>query len=218
MLAAGFADACSRQGLLRMTIADAPALIPQPERLRLPIRVPVEAEAGGTTLHAEVLGSTANVLLLQGSNELTVQPPLGTPIRLRLTWDRQVLHGRVAAHGVAGRLLVTIGERAIRRSRRFAVDLPGVAQSAHLYGAMEVRITDLSTGGARVEGIELPVGSEVNLRFTPPSHSVPIDVLGFVVRTIGGAEPPSVGVAFRLVQPSMEVLGTSSLITQQPVR
>ena len=84
----------------------------------------------GQVLDAEVLGSTANVLLLQGPPEATSLPPLGTPVRLKLTWDRQTLNGRLAAHGVAGRFLVTMGERAIRRSRRFPVNLQAVTRSA----------------------------------------------------------------------------------------
>ena len=186
-------------------------IVPQPERPRLPMRVPVVAELAGIVMSAEVLGSTANVLLLQGPADGISLPPLGAPVKLRLNWDKQVLNGRLAAHGVAGRFLVTLGERAIRRSRRFTVDLPGRARSAHLYGDIEVRITDLSTGGARVEGMELPIGTEVNLRFTPPGRPEPIDVLGFVVRTIDHAELPTVGVAFRLVQPSMGVLGKAAL-------
>jgi hypothetical protein len=183
-------------------------LIAQPDRPTLPMRVPVVADCAGVFSKAEVLGSTENVLLLQGS-DATSLPPLGTPIRLRVEWDRQALMGRIAAHGVAGRYLVTIGERAIRRSRRFPVDLPGIARSAHWQGAIEVRVTDLSAGGARVEGIDLPIGSDVDLQFTPPRKSVPIDVRGFIVRAIDGAGLPTVGVAFRLVQPSMDVLAST---------
>src|SRR5579885_1238417 len=127
-------------------------LIPQPERpSKFPIRVPVLAD----------FGSTNNVLLLEGLDRNVQLPPLGTPVRLRVEWDRQQLTGRVAAHGAATRFLVSIGERAIRRSRRFPVDLPGRARSAHLYGPVEVRITDLSTGGARVAGLDLPIGTEL---------------------------------------------------------
>ena len=183
-------------------------LIAQPDRPTLPMRVPVVAECGGVLSKAEVLGSTENVLLLQGS-DATSLPALGTPIRLRIEWDSQALIGRIAAHGVAGRYLVTIGERAIRRSRRFPVDLPGVARSVHWQGALEVRITDLSAGGARVEGINLPIGSDVDLQFSPPRKSVPIDVRGFIVRSIDGAGVPTVGVAFRLVQPSTDVLAST---------
>jgi PilZ domain len=183
------------------------ALIEQPERSRLPIRIPVIAHCGGQNLKAEVIGSTDNVLLLQGTESDATLPPLGTPVRLRVIWDRQLLIGRLAAHGVAGRFLVSIGERAIRYSRRFPVDLPGIAVSAHLYGPVEVRVIDLSTGGARVKGIDLPVGTEIELHFTPPGQTANIKVLGFAVRAIDGAEMPTLGVAFRLVQPSMDLLG-----------
>jgi hypothetical protein len=182
-------------------------LIAQPDREKLPIRVPVVADCGGVSLQAEVIGSTTNVLLLQGADPSIALPPLGTPVRLRVEWDRQLLNGRMAAHGVAGRFLVSIGERAIRYSRRFAVDLVGTASSLHLYGPVEVRIVDLSTGGARVKGIDLPVGTEIELQFTPPGQSASINVQGFVVRAIDGAETPMLGVAFRLVQASMDLLG-----------
>ena len=198
---------------MTMNAAEAPSsdiedgLIAQPDRPTLPIRVPVIADCGGMIRLAEVIGSTGNVLLLQSLDPTAALPVLGTPVRLRVEWDRQMLNGRIAAHGVAGRFLVSIGERAIRSSRRFPVSLAGTAQSAHLYGAVEVRIADLSTGGARVEGIDLPVGSDVSLTFTPPGKAAPINVVGFVVRVIDGTEVPTLGVAFRLVQQSMDVLG-----------
>jgi hypothetical protein len=186
-------------------------LIPQPERPRLPIRVPVLAELGGTFMPADVLGSTNSVLLLQGSEQRAALPPLGTPVRLRMEWDRQVLTGRLAAYGVAGRFLVSMGERPIRRSRRFNVDLPGVARGLYLQSAVPVRIADLSTGGARVAGIELPVGSEVELRFAPPGRPSALTVLGFVVRKVEAADAPALGIAFRLAQPSMDLLTGAAL-------
>jgi len=192
-----------------MTIAVAPELIEQPVRPQLPIRVPVEADLGGTWVLAQVLGSTANVLLLE-CPEGSRLPPLGTLVRLKLQWDAQVLTGRLAAHGVAGRFLLTIGERAIRRSRRYAVDLPGIARSAQLYGPVEVRVKDLSAGGARLGGLELPVGSDVALTFTPPGRKQALTVQAFVVRNIERAETPTLGVAFRLAQASMDVLGNSA--------
>jgi PilZ domain len=182
------------------------ALIPQPERPQLPLRVPVKAELGGVYVCAEVLGSTANVLLLQGPENGNL-PPLGAIVRLKLDWDRQILTGRLAAHGVAGRFLVSVGERAIRGARRFAVDVLALARSSQLYGPIEVRVKDLSTGGARIEGILLPIGAEVELTFTPPGRSDAITVSAFVVRAIDNAEVPTIGVAFRLVQKSMDVLG-----------
>jgi hypothetical protein len=179
---------------------------PMPNRPTLPIRVPVRAHFGALVLHAEVIGSTSNVVLLQGADSAATTLPLGAVVRLRTEWDRQSLNGRLAAHGVGGRFLVSIGERAIRRSRRFPMDAPGLARSSQLSSPVRVRITDLSSGGARVEGIELPVGSELELRFLPPGRPNPITVLGFVVRVVEDAGARSIGLAFRLVQPSMDVL------------
>lgn len=193
-------------------LAAQPAVIAQPNRLQLPLKVPALAEAGGLTWRAEVLGSTANVLLLQGEESVGL-PALGAPIRLKLDWDRQVVIGRLAANGVAGRFLVTVGERAIRRSRRFPVSLPGVVRSPHFQGGHDVRVTDLSAGGARVEGIELPPGAELRLHFVPPSRSASVDMQGFVVRSIE-AQPPTIGVAFRLGQPSVD---HSNLLAQTQV-
>ena len=187
-------------------------LIPQPDRPgQFPIRVPVIADGGGATVRAEVIASTQGELLLQSLERSLPLPALGTPIRIRSEWERQQINGRMAAHGVAGRFLVSLGERAIRRARRFNVELNGLARSPQMRTPVEVRIVDLSTGGARVEGIELPIGTEVALMFTPPGRDTPIDVLGFVVRLIENAETPSVGVAFRLVQAAMDVLGSGSL-------
>lgn len=191
------------------------AVFPQPERPTLPIRVPVAADFGSVVVKAEVLGSTSNVVLLQGPQAGATALPLGAPVRLRVEWDRQALSGRLAAHGVAGRFLVSIGERAIRRSRRFPVDLTGIARSPQLPDPVEVRVTDLSTGGARVQGITLPVGSELELRFTPPGRPTPITVLGFVVRVIEVNDSHSVGLAFRLVQPSTDVLGAIAPATDR---
>src|SRR5205823_8106032 len=67
-------------------------LIPQPERpSQFPIRVPVVAECGGAPIKAEVIGSTGNVLLLQTADKKFETPALGTPIRIRVDWDRQLL-------------------------------------------------------------------------------------------------------------------------------
>ena len=69
-------------------------LVPQPERLgQFPIRVPCLAECAGTMLPCKVLGATGNVLLVQGLGTNVALPPLGTPVRLRVDWDRQLLSG-----------------------------------------------------------------------------------------------------------------------------
>ena len=60
--------------------------------------------------------------------------------------------------------------------------------------------------GIKTAGLDLPVGSELALRFTPPGQHQPIEVAAFVVRAIDTAESRSIGVAFRLAQPSVDAL------------
>ena len=111
------------------------------------------------------------------------------------------------AHGVAGRFLVSIGERSIRRMPRFPLDMAAVIRSTYLPLPTEVRIIDLSSSGARVEGVSLPVGSDVEVVLTPPNRPLPMVVVGFVVRVIDASAVPTIGVAFRLVQPALEAPG-----------
>jgi hypothetical protein len=179
----------------------------------------VTADFGqGLVLDAEVIGSTAHVVLLQGPTTGTTRARLGAPVRLRSKWDRQSLAGRFASYGIAGRFLVSIGERPIRQAPRFAVDLPGVAYASQLpQGRAQVWVADLSTGGARIRGINLEIGSELELRFKPPGRSEPIKVLGFVARVIESADGGSVALAFRLVPPSLDVLGTAAPSANQPI-
>jgi PilZ domain len=182
------------------------AIVEQPPPLEFPLRVPVVVAFGSSSIQAEVLGSSSHVMLLQGL-ESTRLPALGTPLLLKVGWDRQQLSGRLAALGVSSRFLVTLGQRAIRRARRFPVDLSATLSSAHLPGVLQARIVDLSTGGARVEGpvASLPVGAEVELRFTPPGHSEPTAFHGFVSREIPNAATPAVGVAFGLASPVLNL-------------
>jgi hypothetical protein len=144
-------------------------------------------------------------MLLQGPDRAKL-PPLGTPLRLKVLWDRQQLTGRMAAQGVSSRFLVTLGERAIRGTRRYPVDLPAIVRSPQSSGLEPARIVDLSTSGARVEGpaARLPLGAEVELRFTPPGQTEAMSVHGFVIRKIPGTQ--AVGVAFRLASPVLELL------------
>ena len=86
-----------------------PVIIEQPAPLEFPLRVPVVAAYGASSIRAEVLGSSPHVMLLQGL-EPTRLPPLGTRLRLHVGWDRQQLNGRLAAHGVNSRFLVPIAE------------------------------------------------------------------------------------------------------------
>jgi hypothetical protein len=145
---------------------------------------------------AVVLHSAREVLILEGTDG--VRPPEGVPITIVDEHGRSIT-GRVAEHGHSGRYLVSRGERPVRRVRRLRVSLPGTANGSTLSEVSQVEVSDLTTSGARLRGIEVPVGSDLTLRFTPPGRNEPVAVKAFVVHSTRGADAPWVGVSFRLV-------------------
>lgn len=124
-------------------------------------------------------------------------PPVGT--RMIVTTDTERLEGRLAEHGRGGRFLISMGERPVRRSPRLRVSLPGTLRTGALSEPIQVEIVDLTSGGARVRGVELPVGSSVTLYFTPPSRQEPVSVRAIVAHGTHGGSQPWIGVLFRLV-------------------
>jgi hypothetical protein len=96
---------------------------------------------------------------------------------------------------------VSVGERAVRSSVRLKVSLPATLRApGQADGAAQmVEIVDLTTGGARVRGVELPVGTQVTLEFTPPYREEPVSVRGVVAHGTHDAARPWIGVLFRLV-------------------
>jgi hypothetical protein len=150
---------------------------------------------GHTT--AAVVHRTRQMLVLEASDPRTVLPPLGT--RLEVRGDRAPLRGSLAEHGRAGRFLVALGDRPVRRALRLKVSLPGLLRSRALAAPQTVEIVDLTTGGARIRGVELPVGSQVTLDFTPPYRDESVSVRAIVAHGTHGAERPWIGLLFRLV-------------------
>jgi hypothetical protein len=146
---------------------------------------------------AAVVHTGRGVLVLEATDPQTVLPPLGTRIEVR--GERQRLSGRLAEHGRAGRFLLALGDRPVRRGLRLKVSLPGTLRSAALAAPHTVEIVDLTTGGARVRGVELPVGSQVTLDFTPPYRDEPVSVRAVVAHGTHNAQLPWIGVVFRLV-------------------
>src|SRR5262249_20284738 len=114
---------------------------------------------------AVVVHSAREMLILEAAHD-TPLPPTGT--ELRLNGAGGALTGRIAEHGRNGRFLVSLGERPVRRAMRMRVSLPGVLRSPVLEAPREVEIVDLTTAGCRVRGVELPVGTQLTLEFTPP--------------------------------------------------
>jgi hypothetical protein len=158
------------------------------------VQVSWEDEAG---LPAYLIHAARNMLVLEGGDAERRLPAPGTAVQITSTHETIV--GRVAEHGRAGRFLVALGDRPVRRADRLRVSLPASIRATDQQHATAVEIVDLTTSGARVRGVELPVGSEVNLRFVPPGRSEAVTVRAQVVHATHDAAQPWVGVAFRLV-------------------
>jgi hypothetical protein len=151
--------------------------------------------SGGAT--AVIVHAGRDMLVLEAADPLRTLPPLGTLVNV--TGETQHTTGRLAEHGRAGRFLLSIGSRPVRRALRLRVSLPGTLRSPMLAQSMTVEIMDLTSGGARVRGIELPVGSQVTLHFTPPGRTESVTVRASVAHGTQGATRPWIGIAFRLV-------------------
>jgi hypothetical protein len=155
------------------------------------------AQTTGEQATAVIVHAGRDMLVLEAADPLRTLPPLGTLVNV--TSDTQHTTGRLAEHGRAGRFLLSIGSRPVRRALRMRVSLPGTLRSPTLAQSMVVEIMDLTTGGARVRGIELPVGTQVTLDFTPPGRTESVTVRASVAHGTQGATKPWIGVAFRLV-------------------
>ena len=87
----------------------------------------------------------------------------------------------------------------LRREERLPVSVPAVLRCALLAEPRAVEIVDVATAGARLRGIELPVGTRVTVDFTPPDRDRPVSARGVVVHGTHQANQPWIGVVFRLV-------------------
>jgi hypothetical protein len=146
---------------------------------------------------AAVVHESHDLLVLEASDPRRALPPIGTP--LRITGEAQDLTGHMAEHGRGGRFLVAIGERPVRRALRLKVSLPGTLRTQASPDPVTVEIVDLTTSGARVRGVELAVGTQVTLAFTPPYRDEIVSVRAIVAHGTHAAEKPWIGVLFRLV-------------------
>ncbi len=155
-----------------------------------------EGQLKGETT-AAIVHRAPEMLVLEASDPRLVLPPLGTLVRV--TGQGEPLSGRLAEHGRGGRFLLALGERPVRGSLRLRVSLPATLRSRALAQALTVEIVDLTTGGARIRGAELPVGSQVTLDFTPPGREQAVMVRAVVAHGTHRAEKPWIGVRFRLV-------------------
>ena len=159
--------------------------------------VTVSWDGQKTGRSAFLIHAAHNMLVLEAGDPKLPLPADGTPVTVE--GPKETLVGKVAEQGRAGRFLVSLGDRPIRRANRMRVSLPARVRSAELGETREVEIIDLTTGGARVRGVLVPVGSELNLYFTPPGREEPVTVRASVVHAGHAAQQPWIGLAFRLV-------------------
>lgn len=147
---------------------------------------------GNELSEARVLHATPNVLLLEGE----LPPlPVGTPLRVALAGSAGPVEARLAATVDNGRYLVAIGSRAVRGAARVKVDLPAVCRVAQT-GTRMARVIDLSSSGARLRGVRLAVGRELEVSFVPPGRRDNVRLRCVVVRAIEDAPDPEIGVTF----------------------
>lgn len=74
--------------------------------------------------------------------------------------------GTEALSGTAERLRRLISHFRLTEARRQAVDIPVSARCTAWPGSRTARIVDLSATGARIDGLEAPTGSELQVTFT----------------------------------------------------
>jgi hypothetical protein len=137
------------------------------------------------------------MLILETDVESRLLPPIGTEVEV--FGATGPLHGQLAEHGRGGRFMICIADRPVRRSPRLRVSLAATVRAPGLAQPKSVELVDLTTGGARVRGVELPVHTSVTLDFTPPGQQQPVSVRGTVAHSTHNARQPWIGVTFRLV-------------------
>jgi methyl-accepting chemotaxis protein len=103
--------------------------------------------------------------------------------------------GTSALAGTAERLRRLIAHFSLTEARRQAANIRVSARSQDWTGTRVARIVDLSATGARIEGFEVPTGSELRLTFTPPGGK-PMSRRARVMRSAYSDAGPWVGVAF----------------------
>jgi PilZ domain len=135
-----------------------------------PVRLVAEANAEATRGMTEQVEAAAEAMgnARRGTEELT-----GTAERLR----RLIAHFRLT------------------EARRQAVNIRVSVRGEAWSGPRRARIVDLSATGARIDGLEAPTGSELQLTFTP-GDGRPVHRRARVMRSAYTDAGPWVGVAF----------------------
>jgi len=161
-----------------------------------PVAEDAEVAWDAATTNARVLQVTSSVLVLEGDLPPGERLAPGTPVGVRMPGSTRVVPARVAAYGQNGRYLLALGTRAVRGAARIHVDLPAVVRSAGLPGPLKARVVDLSSSGARLRGLRLAVGADIELTFVPPGRRDAVTMRNVVVRAMDERGAPEIGVAF----------------------
>ena len=151
---------------------------------------------GSGITRARLLRGTSSVLLLEGQQPSGGPPVPGAPLRVGLPGTPRMLPARLAAHVRGDIFLVSLGSRAVRGAARARVDLPAIVRAPSMTGALNARVVDISSSGARLRGCSLPVGREFELTFVPPGRTDVVSLRCVAVRQIDSADGPDLGSAF----------------------
>jgi methyl-accepting chemotaxis protein len=104
--------------------------------------------------------------------------------------------GTEALAGTADRLRQLISHFRLTEARREPVNIPVSARCAAWSGVRAARIVDLSTTGARIDGLEAPAGSRLRLAFVDPATTLRVQKAATVMRSAVGDGGAWVGIAF----------------------
>lgn len=146
---------------------------------------------------AVILHAANDMFVLERSSTLEALPPVGTLVHV--SGETLKVTGRLVEAGRGGRFLVSVGSRPVRTSVRLRVSLRASLRCPSLPEPLQVEIVDLTTSGARVRGVDLPVDTQLTLDFTPPGREESVSVRARVAHVSNGTGKPWIGVIFRLV-------------------
>jgi hypothetical protein len=104
--------------------------------------------------------------------------------------------GTEALAGTADRLRRLISHFRLTEARREPVNIPVTARCAAWSGVRTARIVDLSATGARIDGLEAPADSRLQLGFTDPVTTLRVQKVAKVMRSAVSDGGPWVGIAF----------------------
>jgi hypothetical protein len=104
--------------------------------------------------------------------------------------------GTEALAGTAERLRRLISHFQLTEAARQAVNITVSARCDAWPGLRTARIVDLSATGARIDGLEAPGGSELQLMFIEPGTGLRVRKRAKVMRSATTEHGPWVGIAF----------------------